>query len=95
MCALWNRSPVTPLWPFSHPNYDQIPIDHNDLSKGTFLIRYWVSTKFYQSGGPVFVYDTGEGDGSESVERMFERPSSFMGQLLEEFHGFGILWEHR
>jgi hypothetical protein len=42
-----------------------------------------------------FVYDTGEGDASESVERMLERPSSFMGHLLEEFHGLGILWEHR
>lgn len=41
------------------------------------------------------MYDTGEGDGLESVERMLERPSSFMGQLLEEFHGIGILWEHR
>jgi hypothetical protein len=41
------------------------------------------------------VYDTGESDASESVERMLERPSSFMGQLLEEFNGLGILWEHR
>jgi hypothetical protein len=67
----------------------------DNLSSGTFTNRYWINSEFYQPGGPVFVYDTGESDASESVERMLERPSSFMGQLLEEFNGLGILWEHR
>jgi predicted transcriptional regulator len=75
--------------------YDQIPINHYDLSSGTFLNRYWINSEFYQPGGPVFVYDSGESNALDSVERMLERSSSFMGQLLEEFHGIGILWEHR
>ena len=41
------------------------------------------------------MYDTGEVNAMDSVERMLERPTSFMGELLEEFHGLGILWEHR
>ena len=73
----------------------QIPIDHDDPSSGTFSNRYWINSEFYQPGGPVFVYDTGEVNAVDSVERMLERPTSFMGELLEEFHGLGILWEHR
>jgi serine carboxypeptidase S28 len=73
----------------------QLPIDHNNPQMGTFQGRYWVNTEFYQAGGPVFVHDVGETDAEPSAKKYLTRSSSYLRDLLEEFHGIGIVWEHR
>lgn len=49
------------------PEWFQQPLDHFYNETGdTWLQRYWISTRHYKpgSGGPVVVYDGGEGDAS-------------------------------
>ncbi|KAJ3821068.1 peptidase S28 [Lentinula raphanica] len=42
--------------------FDQ-PLDHSgSLSNATFSQRYWVSTEFYQPGGPIIFYQGAEND---------------------------------
>ena len=73
----------------------QIPIDHKNYSFGTYKNRYWVSDKFYQEGGPVFVYDVGEASGANAAQFHLSNSSSFFVEMLEEFGGMGVVWEHR
>lgn len=73
----------------------QIPIDHNDSSIGTYQNRYWVNEEHYTPGGPVFVLNSGESSGDPMVEHMLFNSSTFLGNVLEEFHGMGLVWEHR
>ncbi|OJJ33236.1 hypothetical protein ASPWEDRAFT_114702 [Aspergillus wentii DTO 134E9] len=75
--------------------YATIPIDHNDSSVGTYQNRYWVTEDFYVPGGPVFVYDVGEADAEKTAKVYLTNTSSFFRNMLEEFHGLGIGWEHR
>lgn len=72
----------------------QIPIDHNNDEAGTYKNRYWVTTKYYQSGGPIFLYDVGESSAYRTAQHMLGE-SSFLRDYLQEFHGIGIVWEHR
>lgn len=71
-----------------------MPIDHWNSSVGTYQNRYWVDDKHYKPGGPVFVYDAGETSADVFVQSQFKKPS-ILQQLLKEFHGMGIIWEHR
>lgn len=73
----------------------QIPIDHNDSSVGTYQNCYWVNEEHYTPGGPVFVLDSGESSGDTMAEHMLFNSSTFFGNVLEEFHGMGLVWEHR
>ncbi|KAL1965466.1 hypothetical protein VTN77DRAFT_5722 [Rasamsonia byssochlamydoides] len=72
-----------------------IPIDHDDYSVGTYQNRYWVTTEYYQPGGPVFVYDVGESSAEDAAQVLLVNSSQFFVPFLEEFHGIGIVWEHR
>jgi hypothetical protein len=54
-----------------------------------------VSTKYYKSGGPVFLYDVGEAAAYSSAQSMLSGDSNFVGSFLKEFGGVGIVWEHR
>lgn len=74
---------------------EQIPIDHDDLSVGTYKNRYWVSEEHYLPGGPVFVYDVGEMDAEQPAKTYLTNSTSFFKKMLKEFHGIGIAWEHR
>jgi hypothetical protein len=74
--------------------YIQLPLDHWNADAGTYQNRYWVSDANYKPGGPVFVYDGGEGDASGSVS-VLNSPDSIMGQFMKQYHGIGIVWEHR
>ena len=39
----------------------QIPVDHYNASDArTYSNRYWVNSRYYQQGGPVFYFDSGE-----------------------------------
>ncbi|KAJ5514934.1 Peptidase S28 [Penicillium fimorum] len=75
--------------------YVSLPIDHSNSSVGTYKNRYWVSEEHYKEGGPVFVYDGGESEAESGVQFTLGNSTSFFYQLLEEFGGIGILWEHR
>ena len=48
--------------PEDYPAYRlDIPIDHYNVSDDrTYKNRYWVNSKYYKSGGPVFYFDSGE-----------------------------------
>lgn len=91
---------ITLPWMLSLPCHPlilscQIPIDHNDSSIGTYQNRYWVNEEHYTSGGPVFVLDSGESTGDSLAEHILFNSSTFFGSVLEEFHGMGLVWEHR
>ena len=66
-----DNKPVTSPNGTQLPPYSQIyqflqPIDHNDLSLGTFHQRYWFTSEFYEPGGPIILMTPGEvaADGS-------------------------------
>jgi hypothetical protein len=72
-----------------------LPLDHFDATDGrTFSNRFWVSTTFYQPGGPVFFYDAGERGVSEN-ESVLSSTSHPLMRLTETFHGVAVVWEHR
>ncbi|KAJ5834206.1 Peptidase S28 [Penicillium robsamsonii] len=75
--------------------YISLPIDHSNSSVGTYKNRYWVSEQHYKEGGPVFVYDGGEASAESGVPFTLGNSTSFFYQLVEEFGGIGIVWEHR
>ncbi|KAJ5580365.1 hypothetical protein N7450_006666 [Penicillium hetheringtonii] len=77
------------------PEYVELPIDHNDDSIGRYKNRYWVSSEYYQEGGPVFVYDVGEASAEISAKTHLTNDTSFFAELLSTFGGMGIVWEHR
>jgi hypothetical protein len=62
---------------------------------GEYLNRYWVSEEHYKEGGPVFVYDVGEAEAESGAKSQLGNSSSFFYQMLEEFNGMGLVWEHR
>jgi hypothetical protein len=85
-----------------NPEYVELPIDNFAASKnqpfdyhGTFWNRYWVSSRAYKPGSPVFLYDVGEADASTNALFRLQDPTSFFRQLVEKYNGIGIVWEHR
>ncbi|KAL5119384.1 hypothetical protein ACEQ8H_002653 [Pleosporales sp. CAS-2024a] len=84
------------------PEYIELPIDNFYASKkqsiswyGTFYNRYWVSSRAYQPGSPVFLYDVGEADASTNALFRLQDATSFFRQLVDKYQGIGIVWEHR
>lgn len=78
--------------------YMEIPLNHFDSSNAsaqTYLNRYWVSTSSYKAGGPVFIYDVGEVDGTDYWEFRLTNDTSFFKQMVDQYNGIGIVWEHR
>ncbi|KAJ5110579.1 hypothetical protein N7532_001114 [Penicillium argentinense] len=75
--------------------YAELPIDHGDDSVGTYKNRYWLSDKYYRDEGPVFVYDVGESAAENAAKEHLGNSSSFFAEMLSEFGGIGIVWEHR
>lgn len=79
------------------PEFVQMPLDHfTDGSGGsTFPNRFWVAESGYKKGGPVFIYDNGESDASPSALFLLQDSTSFFKQMVDQFGGIGIVWEHR
>jgi hypothetical protein len=73
----------------------ELPLDHKNLSAGTFHNRYWVNEEYYKPGGPVFLLDEGEGRVQENDVTKLTSKESFLVALLRQFNGIGIIWEHR
>ncbi|KAF2403307.1 peptidase S28 [Trichodelitschia bisporula] len=72
----------------------QLPVDHWDPDAGTFPNRFWVSETHYKPGGPVMIFDAGEGAADGTVSYLTS-PRSFFKQMLAQFGAIGIVWEHR
>ncbi|KAJ5949970.1 hypothetical protein N7454_001554 [Penicillium verhagenii] len=75
--------------------YFTMPIDHNNLSVGTYQNRFWVQEEYYQEGGPVFIYDVGESNAETPAKFYLGNSSSVLLEMLEEHGAMGIVWEHR
>lgn len=77
------------------PEFVEIPLDHFGSFNGTYYNRFWVSESGYRKGGPVFMYDVGESDGFSEAQFILQDGDSFFKQMVDEFGGIGIVWEHR
>jgi hypothetical protein len=80
--------------------YVELPLDHfaknQDFSyEGTFWNRFWVKSGAYRQGGPVFLYDVGEGDAEPGWQSRLQGGTSWFREMVETFGGIGIVWEHR
>ena len=82
-----------------HEEYVEIPLDNfaknGDQSAGTFFNRFWVAESAYQPGGPVFLYDVGEANAQPNALFRLQNETSFFKQIVDQYHGIGIVWEHR
>lgn len=82
--------------------YVELPVDNfaqdkgqNYAYHGTFNNRYWVSTAAYKPGSPVFVYDVGEANANAYALNRLQNSTSFFKQIVDQYNGIGIVWEHR
>lgn len=75
--------------------YVSLKLDQFGKSKDTFNNRFWVAESGYKAGGPVFIYDVGEADASGSWQFRLQNETSFFKQIVDQFGGIGIVWEHR
>jgi hypothetical protein len=85
--------------PADYPaSYISIPVDHyNESDTRTYENRYWVNSKYYRSGGPIFYFDAGEQNASPLVPYFLYEvagPSSVM-TLSRRFNGIAVIFEHR
>ncbi|TFK37404.1 peptidase S28 [Crucibulum laeve] len=80
------------------PHFIKMPIDHfTDKTKKTFNNRYWINATYFKSGGPVFLFDSGEQDAAPLLPyylQEFHGLSAVM-RLAKRYNGLAILWEHR
>ncbi|KPM35925.1 hypothetical protein AK830_g10656 [Neonectria ditissima] len=82
------------------PTYNfTIPVDHFDSSnKNTYSNRFFVNDTYYEAGGPVILFDFGEGGVSPDAAADFLaefNSSSAPLRLAEKVNGLVIGWEHR
>jgi len=54
-----------------------------------------VADDVYQPGSPIFLFDGGEADASSLVFDTLQNDSSPLRQMMRQFNGMGIVWEHR
>ncbi len=76
---------------FPQYNFTQ-PLDHFTETGFTWQQRYWVSDRHYKPGGPVIVFEAGEGPGDE---RMPILDTGIVNILANATNGLGIVLEHR
>ncbi|EIW65216.1 peptidase S28 [Trametes versicolor FP-101664 SS1] len=72
-------------------NFTQ-PLDHFVDTGFTFQQRYWLSDRHYKPGGPVIVFEAGEGPGDE---RMPILDTGILNILANATDGLAIVLEHR
>ncbi|KAJ7089721.1 peptidase S28 [Mycena belliarum] len=76
----------------------QMPLDHFDASNHhTFPNRYWVNATYYEAGGPVFLFDSGEQNAEPLLPYYLQEYHglSAVMQLAKRYRGIAFLWEHR
>ncbi|OBZ72031.1 putative serine protease EDA2 [Grifola frondosa] len=72
-------------------NFTQ-PLDHFTDTGFTWNQRYWVSTRHYKQGGPVVVFEAGEGPGDVRIPIL---DTGIVNILTNATGGLGIILEHR
>ncbi|KAF2094019.1 hypothetical protein NA57DRAFT_61226 [Rhizodiscina lignyota] len=80
------------------PEFVRIPLNHfadGTASGELYSNRFWVAESGYKPGGPVFLFDVGESEAASSVQSQLQDPTSFFKQIVDQFGGIGIVWEHR
>ncbi|THU93213.1 peptidase S28 [Dendrothele bispora CBS 962.96] len=85
----------------NEPFFITMPLDHfsNTSLNGTstFQNRYWINATYYEPGGPVFLFDSGEQNAAPLLPyylQEFHGLSATM-RLAKRYKGIAILWEHR
>ena len=68
------------------------PLDHFSDTGFTFEQHYWLSDRHYKPGGPVIVFEGGEGPG---VDRIPILDTGIVDILANATNGLGIILEHR
>ncbi|KAJ6561247.1 peptidase S28 [Mycena vulgaris] len=80
------------------PLFIEMPLDHFNISdRKTFPNRYWVNATYYEAGGPVFLFDSGEQDAEPLLPYYLQEYHglSAVMQLAKRYRGIAFLWEHR
>ncbi|KAJ7695072.1 serine carboxypeptidase S28-domain-containing protein [Mycena rosella] len=80
------------------PLFIEMPLDHfNASNKETFPNRYWVNSTYYEAGGPVFLFDSGEQNAEPLLPYYLQEYHglSAVMQLAKRYRGIAFLWEHR
>ncbi|KAJ6624926.1 peptidase S28 [Mycena sp. CBHHK59/15] len=75
-----------------------MPLDHfNSSNRATFPNRYWANSTYYEAGGPVFVFDSGEQNAEPLLPYYLQEYHglSAVMQLAKRYRGIAFLWEHR
>lgn len=72
--------------------YFEQPLDHFSDDPHTFKQRYWVNSRHYKKGGPVFLLDGGETSGEDRLPFL---DTGILEILSKETNGLGIVIEHR
>ncbi|KAF8511849.1 peptidase S28 [Hysterangium stoloniferum] len=81
------------------PLFIKMPLDHfsHGLDKRTFQNRYWINQTYYEAGGPVFIFDSGEQNAEPLLPYYLQEYHglSAVMRLAKRYKGLAILWEHR
>ncbi|KAI0343677.1 peptidase S28 [Trametopsis cervina] len=79
------------------PQFFDMPIDHFGNTSGTFKNRYWINATYYEPGGPVFLFDSGEQNAEPLLPYYLQEYHGLSAtmRLAKRFHGLALLWEHR
>ncbi|KAH9938998.1 peptidase S28 [Epithele typhae] len=80
------QSSEFPLYNFTQP------LDHFQDTGFTFQQRYWLSDRHYKPGGPVIVFEAGEGPGDARIPIL---DTGIVDILANATNGLGIILEHR
>ncbi|KAF1985914.1 hypothetical protein K402DRAFT_94821 [Aulographum hederae CBS 113979] len=91
----WRRQATNGTNETIEAEFVQIPIDHADPDGPTYGNRFWVAEAGYKKGGPVFIYDAGEGNAAPNALFRLQNETSFFKQIVDMYGGIGIVWEHR
>ncbi|TFY82702.1 hypothetical protein EWM64_g1303 [Hericium alpestre] len=81
------------LPPLNTTYYFDQPIDHNDLSLGTFKQRYWMDWEYYELGGPILMFTPGENNAGGYSGYLTN--ISIFGMIAQQEKGATLLIEHR
>ncbi|KAJ8507349.1 hypothetical protein ONZ45_g10275 [Pleurotus djamor] len=80
------------------PHFIDMPIDHfNASTTSTFKNRFWINSTYFKTGGPVFLFDSGEQDAEPLLPYYLQEYHGLSAtmRLAKRYHGLAILWEHR
>ncbi|KAJ7577831.1 peptidase S28 [Mycena floridula] len=83
----------------SEAMFIEMPLDHfsDSASNATFNNRFWINDTYYEPGGPVFMFDSGEQDAAPLLPYYLQEYHGLSAtmRLAKRYQGLAILWEHR